>query len=167
MNLKLVPPAVFMLFSACLFGQRVEYSYDDNGNRTGRTLIVEQLQSQSINFPVVNPRALKTVENSKTKETENKTKEAVEEIKPESGEIKANVYPNPNRGIINIDISNMPLNSKNELRIYDLNGNQLIIKKDFERSSQVDLSKYKDGIYILRMRINESFFDWKIIKESH
>jgi len=131
--------------------QTVDFFYDENGNRTSRILTVEQLKSGSTQFPVINTKDLKLVED-------------VQEQKSEESEIEAMVYPNPTKGVLHIDISNMPLNSKSELRIYDLSGVQLIIKRNFGEAVEVDMTQFKDGLYILRLKVNKKVFDWKVVK---
>ncbi len=117
--------ALFQMIS--LFSQRVEFTYDENGNRLTRTIVVEQLRSESVSFPVVDPKSLKSVDNTMPKglvtpqkgtttedaKTKGKEDAANENISSKDGEIVTLVYPNPSKGLIKIDISNMPLNSKN------------------------------------------------------
>jgi hypothetical protein len=149
---------IFVLFLSinCIHGQTIKYSYDENGNRTSRFLIdVERLGAKGINFPVKKPEELQV----KDKEKEFKV--------AKEGELSVSVYPNPNRGKIKIDILNMPLNSGTELRLYDLNGTELIVKMNFEKSSELDISRFTDGIYILRVEINNIVNNWKIIKNTY
>jgi hypothetical protein len=58
----------------------------------------------------------------------------------------------------------MPLNSISELRLYDLSGNEIVMKKNIENHTEIDITRFIDGIYILRVKINEKTFDWKVIK---
>lgn len=133
--------------------QTIKYTYDGNGNRTSRILLVEQLGSKGLNFPVEKVEDLPVINKE-------------EELIKTEGELSTLVYPNPNKGLIKIDISFMPLNSKTEARIYDLSGIEQLVKRNFESSSEIDINHLKDGIYILRIKVNESVFDWKIVK-SH
>ena len=143
-------------------GQTLKFTYDQNGNRLTRSLVVEQIESTSVNFPILNSKTLSSsTEFSKTKESETKGS-----VSSESGEIKTLVYPNPNQGLIKIDISNMLIDSRNEIRLYDLSGNQLLIERNSESFSEIDISRFKNGIYILRIKVNELIFDWKVIKSN-
>ena len=157
MNYKRIALLILVIAQSLLvFCQKVEFTYDNNGNRGTRTLVVEQLKSGSVSFPVINPKSLKTTESIKAEVTD----------VPVEGEISTQVYPNPNKGLIKIEISNMESNSKNEMRLYDLSGAQLLTKQNFNSRTEVDISRFKDGIYILRLKINGRVSDWKIIK-SH
>jgi len=145
---------LFTLFLSInyLHAQTINFTYDENGNRTTRTLYTEQLRSISIQFPVINPKDLQR-ESMKEKITE--------------GELATYVYPNPNRGLIKIDVTYLPLNAKTEARIYDLSGTERLVVRNFENYAEIDISRFKDGVYILRIKINDSVFDWKIIKSSN
>jgi len=155
---RIIPLILVLTRLSILTGQTVEYAYDNNGNRISRSIVVEELQSKSVSFPVINPKSLKAVENALMAETQ--------EIIPEEGELYTIVYPNPNKGLLKIEISNMPLESRKEMRLYDLSGTELIIKKDFDSYSELDINRLKDGIYILRIKINERLFDFKVIKNQ-
>jgi hypothetical protein len=147
MKTKIVS-VIFIIFLSIGFlnGQTVSFTYDDSGNRNSRT--VQPLKA-AVQFPVVNPKNL-----------------LVEEAKAEliEGELSTLVYPNPSKGLIKIDILNMPLDARTEARFYDLSGKQQMVIRNFESSSEIDISKLKDGIYILRIKINERAFDWKVVK---
>jgi hypothetical protein len=184
MNLKRILFSCLILFQVInLFCQRIEYTYDENGNRTNRTIVVERLNSNSVQFPVINPKSLKSheystgtianpssqgVESQSDKKMRNEEDISKERLKidSETEGIVTVVYPNPNKGILKIDISNLPAFSRTDMRLYDLSGMQLTSKRNFENHSEIDISQFKDGIYILRIKINDRVFDWKVIKNS-
>lgn len=172
----LIGLALFQMMN--LLGQRVEFLYDENGNRTSRTIIVELLRPNTIEFPITDPKklgflgnlrakSLEVGESLQTADAKGQDDPIGERINSEEGEIFTNVYPNPNKGLIKIDISNMPLNSINEMRIYNLSGMELMSKRNFEGYSEIDISKFEDGIYILRIKINERIFYWKVVKNNY
>lgn len=113
-------------------------------------------------FPVLNSKSLKSLpaENAMAKGSEITSPELEGS---EKAAISTLVYPNPSKGLIKIQISNMPLDSRNEMRLYDLHGTELIVRRDFPGLSEIDITHLRDGIYILRVRINEKIFDFKII----
>lgn len=147
-----------------LLGQPVSFKYDANGNRISRILTVEQLSSESKSITDMNPEFLKLP--SKNNSDEEESLKAVESIS-EYETIETQVYPNPNRGIIYINIINMPLNSKNEVRVYDLAGIEQYINKNLESNSEINISNLKDGTYILLIKVNQKLFNWKIIKTTY
>lgn len=164
MYCKIIVSVFFILSqTAILFGQTFEFAYDDSGNRKSRNLVTEPLKSGTVNFPVLNPKDLelsKGLESVESKRIESKAS-----IETEEGKINTLIYPNPTSGILKIEILNMPLGSKTEARLYDLSGNELIVRKNLELLSEITVSHLKVGIYILRVRVNEKLFDWKVIKE--
>ncbi len=168
MNPKRIILVILVLFlMSNLFSQSVAFTYDDNGNRQTRTINVEKLQSKSVSFPVVNPKSLIPADSKAQglNETQDaKSSEVKNETKSEDREIVTIVYPNPNTGLIKIDISNLPLNTKVEMKLYDLNGNELVVRRNFESHSEIDINHYIDGVYILRIMINERVTNWKIVK---
>ena len=162
MNTKLVLSIfIFYLCINCLHGQTINYTYDENGNRTNRILVVEQYKSKGLNVPV---EKLKDIPTEIPKE---ELKEVDKEIeKGAESELKTLIYPNPTKGVLKIEIVNLPLDSKTEARLYDLSGTELIVRKNFENYYEMDINRLKDGIYILRVVINDVATDWKIIKNA-
>jgi hypothetical protein len=155
----------FILFQMIqLFSQRVEFTYDENGNRLTRTIVVEQLQAKSVQFPVLNTAILKSSENTNTIAPDVDAKEGT---MSEGSLTITNVYPNPNKGLLKINISNMPPDSKTEMTLYDLSGVELIVKRNFEGYSEIDISKFRDGIYILQIKINGNITSWKVVKNNY
>ena len=141
------------------FCQKINFTYDRNGNRLTRSIEVTKMKSV-VSFPVSNPKSLKSTVEAKV------SSESTEKLQGEDQEISMVIYPNPNKGILKINISNLPLNSTNELKLYDLSGIELLSSRNFESYLEIDISGYKDGIYILRIKINEKITDWKIIKNT-
>lgn len=167
MKFKLIILVFFILTKHSLVGQTISYTYDANGNRISRTYEVEELQSGSFSFPT-NPEFLKQIakKGSGSEEEEFMKSKEPEEVLPEEGEIKTLIYPNPTKGLIKVEVTNMPQQSKNEMRLYDLSGAEMFVKRNFEHSSELDLSHLKNGIYVLRIKIDNQLFDWKVIKND-
>jgi len=140
---------IILLSLTCINAQTIEFTYDPGGNRTSRTLIVEKMMHGE------SKSGLMSESGSEIKATD-----------LDNREMTVIIYPNPSRGLLNIEIINMPSEAKNELSIYDLNGTRLLIKKDFVTPSEVDISRFRDGVYIMRIKINKSVSDWKIIKSN-
>jgi len=72
-----------------------------------------------------------------------------------------NYYPNPTRGIVNIEASvDIP-----ELYISDLSGKVLQVVKDIrqQRAVQVDLSSYATGIYLIRYPVGKRWVSGKVV----
>lgn len=146
---SLLAIAVFMGSLCFAKAQTIDFTYDDSGNRTSRVLHIEGLgQGES-------KSGLQSESDSEIKA-----------VDFESGETSIIIYPNPSRGILNVEILNMPSEAKTELSIYNLSGTRLLIKKDFGTPSEVDISRFRDGVYIMRIKIDKIVSEWKIIKSN-
>jgi hypothetical protein len=154
---KLLLSGFFLIHVISIFGQHVEFTYDENGNRLTRTLVT--LKSATIKFPITDTKALQSTDNSLTSNLgkENQQKQG-------DGQITPLVYPNPTKGLIKIEIQNLTNSSTTEVILYDLSGSKLFSEKNLENYSEIDISKYKDGFYILRIIVDDKVFDWKVIK---
>jgi flagellar basal body-associated protein FliL len=145
---------IFLLTIICIFSNsallysqnRIEYTYDEAGNRIGRRVIVMTPPSQA--------------------KSKNNMQDA--EIMPYidvMGETAINIYPNPTRGFLKIDIDNMPEDNQANIGIYDLNGRMLLQKPDVKNSTELDLSNQFPGTYILKISLSGKTSTWKIIKQ--
>jgi hypothetical protein len=162
-----------------LFSQSVEFAYDSTGNRLTRTIVVQKLLANSVEFPVIDPKNLNPVEyavgtsSGQTIQNEESFSDVKLNIQEKSSnentlnageELITIVYPNPSKGLINIDISNLPVDAEYEMKFYDLSGLELMTKRITSIHSEIDISYYKDGIYILRINIYGKIFNWKVVK---
>lgn len=73
-----------------------------------------------------------------------------------------NIYPNPINGIINFEFAH---NNIQKITIYDITGRPIIEKTQIRQKERIDLSTYKDGIYIISIQKDNEIFTTKIIKE--
>ncbi|WP_291582857.1 T9SS type A sorting domain-containing protein [Bacteroides sp.] len=120
--------------------QRIEYIYDNAGNRETRQL---QIIAQRMD----------SLENEKDKNRE------------EMLESKVIIYPNPTRGILQIDILRVENFEDSRIFLYNSSGKQLQQWSDISRSNVINLSDYASGIYILQVTCNGDVSSWKIIKQ--
>ncbi|MBM3434174.1 MAG: T9SS type A sorting domain-containing protein, partial [Bacteroidetes bacterium] len=68
------------------------------------------------------------------------------------------LYPNPTNGLVQIEIPNQTIEL---IMVYDLQGK--MIQQTTE--SQVDLSKYSNGTYLIRAKKEKGVDTYKIIKQ--
>lgn len=73
-------------------------------------------------------------------------------------EDKFQIYPNPSQQYISIDYNGLV----NNIRILDLNGNQVLF--NISSLKNIDISKLSSGAYILSFNIENRTFDRKFIK---
>jgi hypothetical protein len=130
----------------------LSYSYDDSGNRISRVLKVEGLGKGAVSFPV-KQEDLKVEE----KEQELVNEEVIPSIK---------IYPNPTRGIINISFEGYSDPFKAEYHVFNLSGTILKNSRINAPLTEIYMNDLSDGIYFLRITINGTKTDYKIVKQN-
>jgi hypothetical protein len=75
--------------------------------------------------------------------------------------IISNVYPNPTKGVVTIQLSN--LNTETQLRVTDISGRVIMVKSLSQLETQVDLSSNKPGIYIISVSNSDKLYYTRII----
>ncbi len=65
------------------------------------------------------------------------------------------LYPNPNNGSFNLEITNYELGNVNTLEVYNVLGENVYSAKVNAENTQIDLSNKASGVYMYRL-INEA-----------
>jgi hypothetical protein len=74
------------------------------------------------------------------------------------------VFPNPNNGVFNIQIENSNY-SIATFQIIDITGKVILMDKIDEKRKYIDLSSISNGLYMLRINIDEQSGTYRIIKQ--
>jgi len=82
--------------------------------------------------------------------------------KPVQDDWELSIMPNPTNGIINLDFAD---NNIQKLVVYDMSGKMIIEKAEIQQTQSIDLSSFKNGIYIISIQTDNEVFTSKIIKE--
>ena len=76
------------------------------------------------------------------------------------------LYPNPTRGLLNIEFDNID-NKISSVSVVNVLGDKIyndnLDNKKSKYSSQIDLSKYSNGIYFVRLKTKDGFVTKKLI----
>ena len=76
------------------------------------------------------------------------------------------LYPNPTRGLLNIEFDNID-NKISSVSVVNVLGDKIyndnLDNKTSKYSSQIDLSKYSNGIYFIRLKTKDGFVTKKLI----
>ena len=115
----------------------VAYQYDASGNRTWGALYVQRMLPDS-----------------------------VEDDVRRSLEWQVSIYPNPTKGHLVVKILNFTDGHNGTLAIYTTSGQEVLSSRISSESTELDLSSYSNGVYIMRIRIDGEDKSWKIIKEA-
>lgn len=75
------------------------------------------------------------------------------------------IYPNPTKGALRICISGLKGTDKCSLEVYTTLGVQILVKKVETDNFDIDISNQPNGVYLLRITINERATTWKIVKQ--
>ncbi|MCU0362421.1 MAG: T9SS type A sorting domain-containing protein [Bacteroidales bacterium] len=144
--------SALLIFTSGVSGQDFTYSYDLAGNRTLRTLGVSR--TSEMTFPLSDADLKKL-----------KGEDAFLQQETTPGEKALKVYPNPTTGIIKLDLAGYEENISGQFRLFNLGGTLIQEGRLDSPSSELNMGNTPDGIYILKVRINEVVFDYKIIKK--
>lgn len=134
---------LFLLIALNTFSinaEKISYSYDSSGNRIKREIV---LATKSMNQRSENTRYSEML-----------------------SERHVNIYPNPTRGVLKLDITGKDNMDEAIIQIFSVSGQQIlsVIASDFPM--ELDISSQPDGIYILHIRIGSDESSWKIIKNN-
>ena len=86
-------------------------------------------------------------------------------FKPENFQI----FPNPTKGLVNINVNNLDVNTPLQITVLNMNGQTVMSKEvnpaaaNFEE--QIDLSDHAKGIYMLNIQSKNKYFKAAIILE--
>lgn len=137
------------VFTSNISAQSISFDYDESGNC--------KLKYKT----VVLARAQAKLNNDKQKNPSDSTLNQVSNF----GERKIIIYPNPTKGLLNIELTGKPLETKAEYRLTDLSG-KLIMHGQFDLMRlSLDLSHLLPGTYMLHIDMESKKDVWKIIKE--
>ncbi len=130
-----------MLFSSFCFSQSFTYTYDASGERTHRELVqlksVQATSDTTAEFPVVS----------------------------QLEEMQISIFPNPTKGALRIEITNLEEGSMGGLTIWNLGGQEVLHIASISSSMIADMSALPTGNYILQIVVGDKKKDWSVIKQ--
>jgi YD repeat-containing protein len=144
--------AGLLLFFRASNAQNVTYGYDAAGNRISRTIVMQTSSFRSA--------TIEEEEEEEEKEEEEAT--AYSEI---LSEVQIKIYPNPTKGLLHVEIQNLPPDVTARIALYQLSGKLLILKEDVTYSTEIDITGQPTGTYLLKIVAGKEQTEWKIIKQ--
>jgi len=136
---------VFLFLTTLEFtavAQKITYLYDSAGNRVSRAYVI------NVPRPVV--KKMVPTDTTEVKLTE---------------KMSIEVYPNPTKGALHVDINGLKEFSTLEFRLFNPNGQLLQTSSGTMGSNQLDLSEYNQGWYLLKVITDQKTVNFKVIKE--
>lgn len=133
---------LFLCISINAQTDKVSYTYDNDGNMVQRLVIsvpayVKDHYKQTNSAPV----------------TDN------------LGNQKILLYPNPTKGQFQISISNLDPKAKNYYIVFSISGRRLINSELSDIMTNVDISQFPTGTYLLDIILGDKTSRWKVIKQ--
>lgn len=125
------------------------FSYDNAGNRISRSIRNIILESNNIR---TKSRGVSELKDEPQPQTEMLT------------ENKITVYPNPTKGRLAIDISNLDFTLENTIQGYTSSGQLVVSRKITSERTEIDLANQPDGLYLIYITLGNEKSVWKIIK---
>ena len=119
------------------FSQSISYSYDDSGNRTERSITLKSTSSP-----------------------DNQDK-FVETFEDELGGLDISIYPNPTRGILNIE----GLHQEAIGSVFNMNGQMIKSTIINEEKDEISVSELPSGMYILKLSTDKGMVVKRFTKE--
>lgn len=148
---------------------QIVFTYDDNGNRiTRQTIVLKEVDTlEKENIEEEETLAAELNENNPNKimnalAGENEVSEIYDETIANS---TISIYPNPTKGELLIQVSNLDGSQKNYYALYALNGTTVYNKMNLKANNKLDLSNKPKGTYLLKIYLDSKQSVWKIIKE--
>jgi hypothetical protein len=152
---------LFLPFLLPAQSRKYSFLYDEAGNCIQKyyTVVVQQAPSNTNN----SPDNLELVSQIDLVDKQDLAPQ-IDEI----GDVKISVFPNPTTGILNINSTSSSngnfIEQSYQLVFLDLNGKVLLTKQISNADTQLDISAYPSGTYLLCIRFAGKQSAWRIIK---
>ena len=162
---NLILSATCLLAGLTLFGQtpdHIEFNYDDSGNRTERNVIYLRVPEDGKALEVEGGEPPRKLSGAEGREKKSSSTVVYNEL---IGEQQISIFPNPTKGKLTIEITNLEPDKPASLEVYSLTGEMVLHKNKIRNKTVVDLSKFPTGTYILKIQTSSGVQSWKVVKE--
>jgi len=135
---------------------QVNYTYDANGNRISRYVVLTDQ---------VSPNNNQQKEDSTYFKEDMIYYELSSNYTEQLGEQILTIYPNPTGGTFAVRVTNMPEGIKRKMVLYSMSGKEVFNKEDFDELTEIDVSAQQSGTYLLKIILGDKQTTWKIVKQ--
>lgn len=150
--MKKISILTIILLATCTMSfAQVFYEYDATGNRTSRTIVLKKSGKLQ---PSGQENLLKEEEQASLSHEETL----------QEGQ-KITIYPNPTKGLLKIDISNVAPGTGLSIKVFDISGKMVAQQDNPGLPAEVDLSSRPTGVYVLRLFVGDRVSEWKVVRE--
>jgi hypothetical protein len=133
--------------------QKINYIYDDSGNR------IKRFMTRSL--------TVDTAFNNGNDSIPDNLKELYDWNDEKKDAFKVLIYPNPTSGILEIELPELKPNQKSHLYLYSRTG--ILVKQTdrLQKRQSIDISNQSVGLYVLRITIDDKAVIRRIIKSEY
>lgn len=129
---------MMLLVLSAMSAPKVVYTYDSTGNMVKREIVLSRaVEQKSRQIPYSDFLSEKTIK----------------------------IHPNPTDGFLQVEISRLDDGDRCDLDVFNLSGANIIHQNVNEQLTDLDLSSQPNGVYVLKIKINDDETSWKIIKK--
>ncbi|MDR1729411.1 MAG: T9SS type A sorting domain-containing protein [Prevotellaceae bacterium] len=150
---KIIIFPIIICLCSTLPAQTVRFLYDAAGNRVERY----------IDMTAPGLRSATIAAEEETEETSENT--PLKELQDLSLANPIHIYPNPTDGLLKVQIDNLQENQKASVILMNMQGQTVLSRSAVRDIVELDMSTSAQGIYIMRISIDEKNTEWKIIKK--
>ena len=148
-SVKILMIILYLILSMNIsFSQGFSYTYDNAGNRTIRDIV-----------------ELKKTNPVDTNQTNGLVQDSVQKSIVKFGNATVSVFPNPTPGIAQVEVGGELPESVSTFQVFDLTGKSILSATFNESTTNIDLSAYPNGKYILKIICNNKSKEWVLIKQ--
>lgn len=137
--------SLFYFITTPIAGQYVSFGYDASGNQISKRIY---LANGNPKFGAA--------------EKDNKSAEPLSE---RLNDRDITIYPNPTKGIIAVEITDLDPDVMNFIRVFDMQGKIILDKKASSIRTELNLTDMPAGSYLLVILLGNDKTTWNIIKE--
>ena len=139
-----------ILFCTDVHAQSIKYTYDASGNRISRNVITMSSRLKSSGASSNNKVAVTELP---------KFEEAL-------GDMIITIYPNPTKGMLQVDISGGDISKDARIYLYNFSGMMVRQLSGVSVTNFLDISAQPTGVYTMKIVLDKNNVStWKIIKE--
>ena len=162
---KIITIGILLFVVLIAKSQHYKFSYDNNGNRIKREFIPLRMSQDTItdSTSILKDSAIRASTNNNPQQMQ--LSQQQQKYETTLGDQKINVYPNPTKGELNIEITNLLENSHGIIQVTDMQGMLIYKDESITASKTINLSKAAPGSYIMRVVINNESHEWIIEKQ--
>ncbi|MFA6922997.1 MAG: T9SS type A sorting domain-containing protein [Bacteroidales bacterium] len=166
-----------MLLSIAVKSQNYYFAYDANGNRTTRE-VIELPQSTPGKKDKPKDETAKnntseensgentnTITDNSTQNNNASENQTAKTYEASLGSQKITIYPNPTKGELKIDITNLPQATNGLISITDMQGRVIYKSQNVNSTNTLSIANESAGNYVMKIVINGKSKEWLVVKQ--